>query len=269
MSVNKIGCAILTCNRDSYVSKLLETIDCNIFHEILVIDDSGKPERHVNFGDVKVIFNKKNLGVGKAKNIAFQHLLQHGCTDIFLIEDDVIIKDNSVFDVYINTSRKTGIQHFNFAFHGDDNYTTDRSPAIRLKLDYSNNISVSLYPNVYGAFSYYTRLSLERAGLMDEFYYNAMEHVDHTNEIIKNNMHPPFRWFADITDSQKYISEIDIGHSGSEIRKEQKWVENFHKAADYFAKKQGFDVRIPTATVASKEEVVHALKQIKKVYGRK
>lgn len=269
MSIGRTGCAILTCNRDSYVYKLLKSIDHSIFHEIIVIDDSGKPERQVDFGSVRKIFNKNNLGVGKSKNIAFKHLLEKECTDIFLIEDDVVIKDNKVFEKYINASKKTGIQHFNFAFHGNDNYHPDGSAAVRLRLDYTNDISVSLYPNVYGAFSYYTKLSLDSVGFMDEFYYNAMEHVDHTSEIIKKHMHPPFRWFADITNSQDYIGEIDSSHSGSEIRKDQKWIENFHKAADYFAKKQGFDVRVPTASTASKEDVVNILKQIKKIYGSK
>mgnify|MGYP000394719400 CR=1 FL=1 len=70
---------------------------------------------------------------------------------------------------------------------------------IRKTVKYPNtDISIDLYPNVLGAFSYYHIDTLKDAGLMDESFYNALEHVDQTYQIIKKGYHPPFRWFADI-----------------------------------------------------------------------
>lgn len=81
-------------------------------------------------------------------------------------------------------------------------------------------------------------------------------------------MHPPFRWFADIADSSKYISEQDSNHSGSTIRKDQNWIQNFHKMADYFTKQNNFDVRNPYTKVANKEETIQSLKEIKKLWKK-
>lgn len=260
----KIGVGIITCDRPDYLKKLVKSLEGIPTNNLVIINDG---EKQLDGGKILVHNNNPSKqGVGKAKNQALKLLRDNDY--IFLIEDDIIIKDKTVIKKYIEASKLSGIQHFNFAFHGVDNYKPDGAPAVRLKLDYSPEVSVCLYPNVYGAFSMYTKKCIEEAGYMDEFYYNAMEHVCHTQQIIKAGMHPPFRWFADIADSNKYIEEIDRAHSGSEIRRDQKWIENFHKAADYFLNKNGFDVRNPHATVASKEETLNTIKQIKKLYGQ-
>lgn len=259
----KIGVGIITCDRPDYLKKLVKSLDGIPVDDLIIINDG---EKQLDGGKIKVFNNSPSKqGVGKTKNQALEYLKNNDY--IFLLEDDIVIKDKTIFEKYIQASKLSGIQHFNFAFHGVDNYKPDGTPAIRLKLDYSPEVSVCLYPNVYGAFSMYTKKCIKEVGLMDEFYYNAMEHVDHTAAIIKAGMHPPFRWFADIADSNKYIEEIDRAHSGSEIRRDQKWIENFHKAADHFAQKFGFDVRNPQANTASKEETINTIKYIKKQYG--
>lgn len=260
----KIGVGIITCDRPDYLKKLVKSLEGISTDNLVIINDG---EKQFDSGEILIHNNNPSKqGVGKAKNQALKLLRDNDY--IFLLEDDILIKDKTVFEKYIEASKLSGIQHFNFAFHGVDNYKPDGSPAVRLKLDYSPTVSVCLYPNVYGAFSMYTKKCIEGVGLMDEFYYNALEHVCHTQQIIKAGMHPTFRWFADIADSDKYIEEIDRAHSGSEIRRDQKWIENFHKAADYFVQKHGFDVRNPHATVSSKEETVNIIKQIKKQYGQ-
>lgn len=265
---SNIGVGIVTCNRENYLRTLLDSVKGNRDVSELVIVNDGEELSEDIRREYNVITNSINIGVGKTKNNALRFLLEKKCNNIFLIEDDIKIKDSNVFKRYIETSVSSGIQHFNFAFHGVDNYLPTGEPAVRLRVEYSDSIAVCFYPNVYGAFSYFTRHCLEKCGIMDEYYYNAMEHVDHTNEIIKNGMHPPFRWFADIADSHLYIQELDVNHNGSEIRKDQKWVENFHRSADYFAKKHNFDVRVPSTVQATKDVVVTSLKQLKKIYGR-
>lgn len=267
--MNKIGIGIITCNRIEYLQRLAESLTPIEADELIIVNDGDDLSGHIESNKVFVYNNKPSKqGVGKSKNVALRALYNTGCEYIFLLEDDIVIKDKSVFEKYIEASIVSGIQHFNFAFHGNDNYNDDGSAAVKLKVEYSKDVAVCLYPNVYGAFSFYTKKCIEAAGFMDEYYYNAMEHVDHTNEIIKKGMHPPFRWFADIAGSENYITELDRDHSGSEIRKDETWVQNFHKAANYFAKKQGFDVRYP-AQVSSRDEVITTLNTIKRTYGQK
>lgn len=261
------GVGIITCDRLDYVRQLLDSVK-NVTEDIFIVNDGNQDISESIECGYGLTTETPRSGVGKAKNIALKQFMSEGYDYFFLLEDDIVIKDLSVFQRYIEASKLSGIQHFNFAFHGTDNYRADRTPAINLQVEYSKDCTVCLYPNVYGALSFYTRKCIEECGYMDEYYYNALEHVDHTYKIIQNQMHPPFRWFADIADSSKYISEQDSNHAGSTIRKDQNWVHNFHKMADYFAKQNNFDVRDPQAKVASKEETIQSLKKIKKLWKK-
>lgn len=259
----KIGIGIITCDREPFVKKLINSLsNCkNVVDELIIINDGAEKTEVIMPWGIWVN-NNTNLGVGKSKNKALKYLIDKDCEYLFLLEDDIVILNDEVFFKYIEASNASNIQHFNFAFHGLDNYINNK-PAIKLKIDYSPLTSISLFPNVYGAFSFYTKKCIDTIGYMDENYYNAMEHVDHTLEIIKAEMHPPFRWFADISNSNLYIKELDNNHSQSQIRKNQDWIANFHKAADYFAKKHAFDVRMPYQEIFNKTDIVNFLKKIK------
>jgi hypothetical protein len=49
---------------------------------------------------------------------------------------------------------------------------------------------------------------LEQVGLIDERFYNAFDHVEHTYRIIKAGFHPNFWWFADVANSHDLLSDI-------------------------------------------------------------
>ena len=122
MNNKKIGVGIITCNRPHYLKVLLDSIseDCGI-NELIVVND-GKPlsddvasiGEEYDFSHVSWLQNKENLGVGKSKNKALKYLFEKGCDFIFLIEDDMVILDPSVFKQYIKASKVSGIQHFNY-----------------------------------------------------------------------------------------------------------------------------------------------------------
>ena len=267
---NKIGIGVITCNRPDYLRRLLVSlVQCESIIDELVVVNDGKPITDFDLSQGEWIDNKVNLGVGKSKNLALRHLLEKKCDSIFLLEDDIVIKDREVFNKYIEASKISGIQHFNFAFHGNDNYLPNGAPAERLRVEYSKDIAVCFYPNVYGAFSFYTKECLEAVGLMDEGYYNAVEHIDHTYDVYLKGMTTPFRWFADIANSEQYIEELDRNHEQSTIRKDQSWILNFHKAADRFKQKHNIDIRNPHEKQATRQEVLDCVKEIRKKYGKK
>jgi glycosyltransferase involved in cell wall biosynthesis len=216
--------------------------------------------------NMHILNNEENLGVGKTKNRALKHLLDQGCDHIFLMEDDIYIKDASVFQKYIEASKATGIQHFNFSQHGIMNKTFDGQslPNPRMIVKYGD-IQVPLYPHCVGAFSYFSRKCLETVGLMDEEYYNACEHMDHTLEIIKAGMHPPFWYFADIENSWEYLGDEPWSLQQSTISSKSDHSEVMRAADQVFFKKHG---HYPLQTPLTDEEgVVKSLKEIKKNYG--
>jgi glycosyltransferase involved in cell wall biosynthesis len=268
----KIGLGITTFNRFSQLMRLYNTIpykNCGEFgiDELVIVNDGDRCVGHdLISGCGHRWIDSDHVGVGKAKNKALQHLLDQGCDHIFLIEDDIYIKDASVFQKYIEASKGTGIQHFNFSQHGIMNKTFDglSTPNPRMIVKYGD-IQVPLYPHCVGAFSYFSRKCLETVGLMDEEYYNACEHMDHTLEIIKAGMHPPFWYFADIENSWEYLGDEPWSLQQSTISSKPDHFEVMRSADRVFFKKHGhYPLQTP---LTDEESVVKSLKEIKKNYG--
>lgn len=260
----KIGVGIITHNREYLLNKLLISLEScwNLIDENIIINDG---DNSVNTGKWLSINHESNRGVGKSKNEALLFLTNLNCDHIFLIEDDIFIKDPKVFEKYIEASKISGIQHFNFSQHGLMNKSwPDGDPAPRFVVDYGK-ITIPLYPNCVGAFSYYSRKCLETAGLIDEQYFNACEHVDHTLEIIKKGMHPPFWYFADIENSWEYLGDEPWSMSKSTISSNPNHKQMMIDADHIFVKKHGcYPGQTPMVDWV---EVGKILKQIKNEYS--
>ena len=275
----KIGVGIITCNRPDYLKSLLDSlVPCKETIDELVVVNDGQPVKVTLFKG-EYILNKTNLGVGKSKNNALKYLLDKNCDYIFLIEDDTLILDKDVFNKYIEASRLSGIQHFNygpgtpfnrkqvehFDLHNRHELNQDSKPTPRLVIDYGN-IKIALYTHVAGMFSFFTKTVLQKVGLIDEQFYNAWDHVDHTYRIIKAGYHPPFWWFADIEDSHKLLGEAKNAIIKSAIVKDtQEWYDAVYKGREVYLQKHGHYPNQPPQT--TKEEVLQTLKKIKKQYG--
>jgi len=257
------GVAIITCDRPGFFTRCLDSVlslPVGSFDHICVVND--EPESDLNIpDDVKYFHNSKNVGVGASKNIGMKYLIDSGCEHIFILEDDVTITHPDTLSMYINASKVTGIKHLNFCLHGEDNKYKGE-PAPKLIVDYGE-FKLALYHNIYGALSYYHHSVLTSVGLMDERYFNAMEHVDHTMMIIQDGSHPPFRWFADILDSHNLVTEQDNNHSDSKIRDDKEWTKRFMKGVELFHEKFNINVCNPNEVSADKEQVVEYLKSIK------
>lgn len=244
----KIGLGIVTYNRPAYFQKIFATIPLQSVDEIVVVNDGLPYKQEI---PVKLIQHDTNKGVGISKNDALRYLIEQGCEHLFLMEDDIMIKDNNVFQKYITTSKQTGIQHFNYSQHGLMNKQADRvTPNPRFVIEYGKDLAVALYPHCVGAFSYYSRKCLETVGLIDENFYNACEHVEHTYRIISSNMHPPFWSFADLVDSNNYLGDIPWSIETSTISSRPDHQAIMRKADVIFREKHGFvPVQIPVKTL--------------------
>lgn len=282
--IEKIGVGIVTMSRESLFEKLVKSLEpCVDIDKVVVVQDIS-PEYKENLF-IPPVYTAKvlsktnlpwsaigvggNLGVGKCKNKCLKSLLDSGCDHIFLIEDDIFIKDPKVFEKYIETSKITGIQHFNYSHHGRMNKTYGWGvdtpvPNPRVVIDYGK-ITLPLYPHCVGAFSYYSKKCLETAGLIDERYYNACEHVDHTLEIIKKGIHPPFWYFADIEMSWTYLGDEEWSREKSTISSNPNHKQMMIDADKIFVEKHG---HLPGQTaLVDRREVGITLREIQQKYG--
>jgi GT2 family glycosyltransferase len=270
--MDKIGVGIVTCNRPSFFLKCFNSIPVDI--ELVVVNDGA------DFSDIKklkekrdftYIHNKANLGVGKSKNILFKQLLSKNCDHIFLIEDDIIVKDKNVFNEYIKARNLTGIQHFNFGYHGpaNKNGVSGGPPKPRFIVDYGN-VKIAINHHSVGAFCYYTKDVLEKIGLIDEEYTNAFEHVDHDYRIAKAGYTTPYWNFADIANSIDFLDEIECSEKSSSIRPRGDWSENIKKGYFIFKKKHNYFPAFQDGVPDTEEQgVKNIMKQIYKKYAKR
>lgn len=233
----KTGVAILTYNRPeyfkqslSYVLKL-KNVDCIALH-----DDGSKMPEYADIlynlpTRIKIFRPLNNGGVAKAKNKVVKYLLSQGCDYIFLIEDDILVKNPDTLNKYIKTHEQTGINHFNFHAHGPGN----PNPVNRGDL-------VTMWPNCVGAFSFYTKKCFEKAGLFDEHFKNAWEHVEHTARLAKLGLTSPFWYFADVNGSEEWIKEIKGSIENSSIRHTPEWTRNMEEGLIYWRSKDGIGI---------------------------
>jgi GT2 family glycosyltransferase len=271
MQKNKIGLGIITCDRPDFFKKCLASVRNNYNLDIVVVDDGldAVVDETFEFASIKT---SGKIGVGAAKNKALDYLNKNGCEHLFLMEDDIEIKNHIVFDLYINASKSTGIKHFNFGLHGNHNLSPTGSPIVRKVVNYPDNTKVLLYPNILGAFSYYHKDTLDSVGYMDEQFYNALEHVDHTYQIIKAGYHPPFRWFADVEGVDACLKDIVPDHQQSKIRSQEDFMKSFMENHEKFMNKNKFSVLAGIGTPENEyteSDVVKSLKEIWKNHHQK
>ena len=207
-----------------------------------------------------VILNNTTLGVGKSKNLGLKTLIEEQqCTHVFLIEDDIIIKNDSVFDTYINAANIHGIHHLCYEL-AEDNHKN---------LKYSNTIkgiTLNFYHNPQGPFMYINSVLIKKFGYFDENYNNAFEHIDFAYNLIKKNVAPPFWYFPDISNSDEYLEYLDVEQNKSTIRNEADYKEKYITSANYFIKKWGhFTNQIP---IVDKNELINKLNFLKEHYSR-
>jgi len=266
LDISKVGIGMTTYKAEHRIKQSAFTVPKWMKNFVIVndgtpYDSSSYPEQ------AHIIQHEKNQCVGAAKNTAMKYLLEQGCEHIFLMEDDILIKDEKVFEEYIKHSVLSGIKHLNFALHGPANkkgstrFTTledrkdvDGEPNPRMVIPYPDGIKIVLYPNCVGAFSYYHKSVLDKIGLFDPMFKNAWEHVEHTYQAIKNKFHPPFWYFADIEDSWKFLTDIPNSIQESTIARTPEWNDNFKRGTEHYRKKHGMT---PTETPTMSPEFVY------------
>ncbi|HRH53309.1 MAG TPA: hypothetical protein PLN38_08300 [Chitinophagales bacterium] len=264
---NKIGVGIVTYNRPEMLRMLLDSLLLCFIDELIVVND-GFPfadDYFYNYPFDKVIQNKTNIGVGASKNKLFKELLAAGCEHIFIIEDDMMIKRADIFEAYIRAAKTTGIEHFMFAYHGCMNKINNKEINPRVTINYSNGVSISLNLYAVGSFCYYTKKVLEDVGLMDEDYFNAFEHIDHSYRIALKGYTTPFLAWADIANSLDYICEQSDSEDSSVIWSRVDSVIHVERAAEIFENKFGYSpAKENTPPDTPPSEVFKLLDKLKK-----
>lgn len=211
-----IGVGIITYNRQSNYSQLLKKIKQNDIVDYIVTV-KNKDIDYKN-DDPKIICNDnirtfnfhvmEDLGVGFCKNVALKKLIELKCDHYFLIEDDIKIKNDNVFKVYIDTAKEFNLGHLNFNMAWDSISKSYLKPSYII--DNGKN-KLAIFSRLCGDFEYFTFEVLQNVGLFDDKHYiNAFEHIDHTYRIASMGYTVPFQSYADIYNSDEYLEDTGI-----------------------------------------------------------
>lgn len=260
---SKIGVAIITYNRPDYFKQVVDSIPKEKIDVLIAVNDGDNHyTREVSDKIDFHILHKEQLGVAKTKNHALECLIEkYNCEHLFLIEDDIIIKDHNVFAEYIKAANSTGIHHLCYEKVANNEKT------IKAKYEQQDGVKIGFYHNPQGAFMYINAQVVKKLGFFDESYLNAFEHVDFAYNLAKNRLMPPFWYFPDLLESEKYLTDIKGSSENSTITNKNKYKENWQKSAHSFVQKWGiFTNQIPDLGIKSLEEQLIFLQS---TYSRK
>lgn len=258
--MSKIGVGIITYNRPAFFEKCYSSLPFEKIDEIVVVNDGKKEPLNISQGTL--MLHETNKNVGESKNDAMSHLLDKNCDYIFTLEDDIIIKDKCIFEKYINASKETGLQHFNFGFSQRENLDHNLKPVWKKTIEYPNNVKIVLTQNILGAFTFYTKRALKTIGLHhNKFNKGHGDHLELTYRAYKHGFGTPFWWFADLFESWKMIENQSDFVTDSKVRNPETFHKNFNEARETFKFLHGCDIfEIPQM---SEQEVIQILKKIK------
>jgi len=194
---------IITKDRYHGLEVLLNSL--NPINESIVIMDASIHPRISNIEYTRFfnIHPSNTTQVVFNKNALIRIFLRSTEEHLFLIEDDIKILDNDVFEEYILKGKQYNLCHMNF-----------NKPRTN-ELIYSMNSDITVYEHCEGGFQYFNRKCLEITGLMDESFCNNMwEHVEHTIRIHRDNGYIPWVWhFPDLSYSSEMIRYQNIESS--------------------------------------------------------
>ena len=221
--------AITTYNREESFLKVSDSIDLEKVDVIIFKDGGGEKYHWLNGEDEFVTIFEENKGIGYLKNEAVKYAIKNNYQHLFIIEDDVEIIVNKVWEECIKFRKETGILHFNWNTCAEN------------KLKDSIN-GIDIHKNVQGAFSYFDVDCFTKHGIeFDLNYKNAYEHVDIEYQMIQKKLLPSFWNFVSPSNLDNFLKNIDEGKST--ITGQEGYSENYKKSHQYWIEKWGKPVK--------------------------
>jgi hypothetical protein len=243
MSIQSFAIGVLTCDRVHFLEKCFNSIaaiDC----PKIVGNNSINTLSKNHFGlKTEYFWNGATNSIAFGKNQIIKWFLQNTTAEyLFIIEDDIIVKDAAVFEKYIDTSVKTNFKHLMWSGAGTNNFVNGKlHPVLVVNV---NDTMISFYRHAVGAFCVYHREVLEKVGLMDENFKNAFEHIAHSWEIALAGYIPTqFGFWPDIfSGNTQYLidQDPDFSHSTAQNTHKSQWNDNVQSALKLFERRFGF-----------------------------
>lgn len=248
----KIGVAITTYNSQKYFDALYESLPMSSIDEIVVVNGGEKYDGM--YDDVHWLQHHKNCNPSRCRNDGLNFLRERDIDYYFIIEDDMIIKDSSIIERYIEALEvsKLGYLCFTSTSWGSGE-PGNRTP--EMELQFSEDVTICLYPNMCNEFTVRTRDCLDDAGMYNTNF-TSMWDVENVYNVSRTSHMYGFWRFPDLKNSDELIENNP--NATSRINDGGKRDKILQKEYKKFKKYTGLEVQqIPKL---SNEEIVSLAK---------
>jgi hypothetical protein len=250
----KIGVGITTFNKQDYYDILYDSLPLNEIDCLITTNMGSQYSKKYN-GYWNQWKDNYDSGPAEGRNQNIKYLLDNDCDYIFLIEDDMIIKNKNVFKEYINKSIETGIKYFIYCSSSSGSGSIgNRTPKFNIK--YPGDCNISFYPNMNNDFVCHHKSNFEERLYDTTYRYIFDIEFTYYHMMIKKNT-SPFWSFPDIHNSDLYINNQPGSESRINEQREKKLFKEFTKLKNQI----GFWV-----TDIPRSEIFETKKRLKSLY---
>ena len=197
----KTGVAITTYNSEDYFSKLFESLPRDKIDELVVIN--GGDEYKNNYKEAHWLQHHTNCNPSRCRNDGLNFLAERDVDFYFIIEDDMIIKDSSILERYIQALEDSRLGYLCFTSTSwGSGEPGARTPEMEMQV--SKDTTICLYPNMCNEFTVRTRSCLKDSGNFNVDF-TSMWDVENVYRISNTSHMYGFWRFPDIKNSDDYI----------------------------------------------------------------
>lgn len=256
--MNKTGLVVTTYNSEKWFQELYNTIPFKYLQETVIVN-GGRPYLK-NYKNTFWIQHSTNHGAARARIDGINYLLNKGIEHIFIIEDDMLLLNNNVFNAYVEASLETGLKYFCFCSNARGNGTPDnRTPAEVVEY---KNTKIAFYREMNNEFTYHHADIFKKIGFYDTTFTHLWD-VEFVYRVLTDkNYGCGFRYFPDIFNSDKYIMNHPDSINNSRTNANNKRDRELSTFLQLFQTKHGYPVS--TVPILEKQQFVNKLKQIYK-----
>jgi hypothetical protein len=256
---NKIGLVVTTYNTEKWFKDLYDTIPFDRLGKVIIVNGGNQYKGQYSHAN-NWIQHATNRGAAQSRIDGIKFLQEQGIEHIFVIEDDMLIKRNDIFEQYINASLETGIKYFCFCSNAQGTgIPNQRTPSE--VVEYTNT-KIAFYREMNNEFTYHHASIFEQIGYYDPNFKHLWD-VEFVYRVLTSDKFGcGFRYFPDLINSDEliknHLESINNSRTNSNNKRD-------HELSDYlnlFHDKHRY--RVQQIPILEKKEFINKLRQLYK-----
>ena len=249
--MSKTGLVVTTYNSENWFDQLYQTIPFSKLDECVVVNGGdtykNKYDKHTHW-----IQHQTNSGACKSRIDGIKYLKSKNVDHIFIVEDDMLIKHQDVFDVYVDASVQSGLKYFCFCSDAPGTGLPGRrTPKITIEFPDTNS-KVCFYSEMNNEFTYHRSDVFDAIGYYDCSYKHLWD-VEYVYRLLTSDeFGTGFRYFPDIHDSDQYVMNLPESINNSRTNADNQRDNELAQYLQKFEQQHGYHVaRVPVMDVDS------------------